>query len=184
MIATGIFIAGVVQTLLVAFGLGQLMQTLPMLAYGVKVVGAVYLAWVGIKILKSWYENLSHSQSNTVSSVNTDTLRAQDLIVKGLLNNLLNPKALLFFSLFLPQFTQGTQDISSQILILGMLLSSFALMANLFFAFSFSTLASLFKGFNKNRAVQQSKPINLGVHIEGFLGLIFIGLAVRLASAK
>jgi threonine/homoserine/homoserine lactone efflux protein len=99
----------------------------------------------------------------------TDT----DLVIKGFLNNLLNPKALLFFSLFLPQFTTQTTALSGQILILGLLLSGFALLTNLVFALSFSQFAKLLG--NKS---------NLTKHVDALLGVVFLGLATRLAISK
>ncbi|WP_052741684.1 LysE family translocator [Kiloniella litopenaei] len=54
MISLGIFVAGVILTVLVAFGLGQLMQAMPSFALGVKIVGACYLGWLGYKRLLRW----------------------------------------------------------------------------------------------------------------------------------
>ena len=121
MISLGVFCAGILQTLLVAFGLGQLMQSIPMFAYAIKIVGALYLSYLGVKMLLSWYRNnLKSGQTKT-----TENLTNRSLMNKGFLNNLLNPKALLFFSLFLPQFTTVTGLLSVQILILGFLSFSF-----------------------------------------------------------
>lgn len=195
MIALGIFIAGVVQTLLVAFGLGQLIQTLPLLAYAIKVVGALYLSWIGLKMLKTWYQRLNQEMPATSLDAGCQTQEgnqtgALNLVIKGLLNNLLNPKALLFFSLFLPQFTKGTTQLSDQILILGMLLSAFALLANLSFAFFFSMLAKWMVSTKQSciRRAEGKKSIfsrlDFGRHIEGVLGLIFIGLAARLTADR
>ena len=74
------------------------MQSMPMFAIGVKVVGALYLSYLGILMLKSWYRN--NQQSESIESVKELDYKA--LINKGFFNNMLNPKALLFFSLFLP----------------------------------------------------------------------------------
>ncbi|MCJ8299692.1 MAG: LysE family translocator [Pseudomonadales bacterium] len=169
MISVGVFVAGVIQTLLVAFGLGQLMQAVPILALAIKSLGALYLAWLGCKMLRSWYEN-HHAQAEAVSVPADSNL---NLISKGLLNNLLNPKALLFFSLFLPQFINTSHPISMQIFILGMLLSIFALVMNLLFALFFSQLGRTL-----------GKKLKLGRHLDGLLGLIFVGLAARLATSK
>ena len=169
MLSIGVFIAGVIQTLLVAFGLGQLMQALPVLALAIKSLGALYLAWLGCKMLKSWYEN-NQAQAEAVSVPAVSNL---NLISKGLLNNMLNPKALLFFSLFLPQFINTSHPISMQIFILGMLLSIFALAMNMLFALFFSSLGRMI-----------GKKLKLGRHVDGLLGLIFIGLATRLATSK
>ncbi|NRD73950.1 LysE family translocator [Shewanella sp. VB17] len=169
MISIGVFSAGILQTLLVAFGLGQLMQSIPMFAYAIKIVGALYLSYLGIKMLLSWYRNnLQSSQTNI-----TENVTNLSLINKGLLNNLLNPKALLFFSLFLPQFTTGTGSLSVQILILGFMLSFFALLVNSIFSIILSQFGSLV-----------GNKLSLGRHIEGLLGVIFLSLATRLAISQ
>ncbi|KLN61749.1 amino acid transporter [Kiloniella spongiae] len=173
MISLGIFIAGVIQTLLVAFGLGQLMQAMPGAALGVKIVGACYLGWLGYKRLLCWYRNeqLSLDQPDDTS------LSKYDLVSKGLLSNLLNPKALLSFSLFLPQFTTGTGGLTTQILILGFLLSSFALLINCGFSLFFSQVGQALG--KRLKSIQ-----NLGRHLDGLLGVIFVGLATRLALSR
>jgi threonine/homoserine/homoserine lactone efflux protein len=169
MISIGVFFSGILQTILVAFGLGQLMQSIPMFAYAIKIVGALYLSYLGGKMLLSWYRNnLKSGQTKT-----TENLTNLSLINKGFLNNLLNPKALLFFSLFLPQFTTGTGLLSVQILILGFMLSCFALLVNSVFSITFSKFGRLV-----------GNKLNLARHIDGLLGFIFIGLATRLATSK
>lgn len=119
MVAIGVFFAGILQTLLVALGLGQLMQSMPVFAYAIKIFGALYLSYVGIRMLSSWYRNNQQASGTRSGDKN---LAGLSLINKGLLNNLLNPKALLFFSLFLPQFSTGAGSLSVQILVLGVLL--------------------------------------------------------------
>ncbi|WP_444935582.1 LysE family translocator [Microbulbifer sp. JMSA004] len=166
MISLGIFTAGIVQTALVALGLGHIMQTMPLVALVVKLVGAVYLAWLGLSLLRNWRKNKVR-QNNQPDTV---VLPATQLIARGLLNNLMNPKALLFFSLFLPQFTVSSQAITTQILVLGVLLSITAL--------AFNTLVSLsFSKLGKSLATQA----NIQRHLDSFLGVIFLGLASRLA---
>ncbi|NQZ89554.1 MAG: LysE family translocator [Colwellia sp.] len=169
MISLGVFGAGILQTFLVAFGLGQLMQSIPMFAYAIKIVGALYLSYLGVRMLFNWYRtNALSGQTKT-----TENLTNLSLMNKGFLNNLLNPKALLFFSLFLPQFTTGKGLLSVQILILGVMLSCFALFVNSVFSITFSKFGKLV-----------GNRFNLGRHIEGLLGFIFIGLATRLATSK
>ena len=181
MVSIGVLLAGVVQTSLVAFGLGELMMAMPIIALGVKLVGAAYLTYIGIKMLIAWYKSVSHYEQNqgiqarAEGSSKATKLSSLSLINKGLLNNLLNPKALLFFSLFLPQFTHEGPDLTTQILMLGLILSLFVFVINLAFSFSFAfSQLGRFLG----------KKLTLGQHINGVLGVIFIGLAVRLASSK
>ncbi|WP_432468142.1 LysE family translocator [Agarivorans sp. Z349TD_8] len=167
-ISLGIFLAGLIQTGLVAFGLGQLMQALPPLVIAIKVVGAIYLSWLGIKLLRGWLQDHNHSSSPKILSLNN-----KQLLSRGLFNNLMNPKALLFFSMFLPQFTHPQQNLTTQILLLGVLLSSVVLLINIIFSLSFSKLGKLF-----------ANGLKFGRHADGLLGLIFLGLAARLISSK
>ena len=120
-------------------------------------------------MLLSWYRNnIKSGRTKTI-----ENLTNLSLMNKGFLNNLLNPKALLFFSLFLPQFTTGTGLLSVQILILGIMLSCFALLVNSVFSITFSKFGKLV-----------GNKLNLGRHIDGLLGFIFIGLATRLVTSK
>ncbi len=169
MLAIGILLAGIIQTLLVAFGLGQMMQQMPPIAMAIKIIGALYLAWLGVNLIKTWYTNqTSPSKALTVSE-----LKPMQLISKGLLNNLLNPKALLFFSLFLPQFTNENSSLTGQILVLGTLLSLIAFTFNTLFSFGFSKIGAYF-----------GSKLRLGKHVDGLLGVIFLGLATRLMTQK
>ena len=179
MVSIGVLLAGVVQTSLVAFGLGELMMAMPIIALGVKLVGAAYLTYIGLKMLFTWYKSVANYEQNQDILTRAEGLSKAikvssfSLMNKGLLNNLLNPKALLFFSLFLPQFTHDGSDLTTQILILGLILSLFVFVINLAFTFAFSQLGRFL-----------GKKLTLGQHIDGVLGLIFLGLAARLATSK
>ncbi|MFA0407030.1 LysE family translocator [Vibrio splendidus] len=169
MVSLGIFIAGLIQTLLVAFGLGKLMQAMPPLVVVIKVVGAIYLSWLGINLLRGWLKN----KGDVSVSQTSQSLGNKELVYRGLLNNIMNPKALLFFSMFLPQFAHSDGTLTGQILILGIILSSIVLCVNTIFSFSFSKLGSLLgRNFSLNR------------HIDGVLGVVFLGLAARLVTSK
>ncbi|QFT55322.1 LysE family translocator [Microbulbifer sp. THAF38] len=167
LLSMGVFLAGLAQTFLVAFGLGHIMETIPVVALAVKTLGALYLAWLGIHLIRQWRSNLGGTQSQAV----TESLSASQLISRGLINNLINPKALVFFSLFLPQFTSHAQPITQQILLLGFLLSTIALTVNTIIAFSFSKLRQTL-----------SNQSAFSRHFDGLLGMLFLGLAGRLAS--
>jgi len=179
MISMGVLMAGVVQTCLVAFGLGELMMIMPGIAIGIKWVGAIYLTYLGVRMLWAWFLSQRSGKGDlseqelVESNPKQKPLSNSGLFSKGLLNNLLNPKALLFFSLFLPQFISSESALTSQILLLGLMLSAFVFIINLLFSLGFSRLGKL-----------MSNKLNLTKHIDGFLGVIFMGLAVRLASSK
>lgn len=179
MISLGILLAGMIQTGLVAFGLGELMMFMPNIALAIKLVGALYLSYLGVKMLRNWYQSQRRQQGITPEQTRLELLPDQkrfshmSLLYKGLLNNLLNPKALLFFSLFLPQFTNSNSTLTSQILLLGLMLSLCVFIINLLFALGFSQLGK-----------RVGRHVKLGKHIDGLLGLIFVGLAARLATRQ
>ncbi|AZZ96455.1 LysE family translocator [Pseudoalteromonas sp. R3] len=176
-IALGILFAGVIQTALVAFGLGQLMQTMPLVALIIKMIGAGYLAYLGVKMLLHWHKHSDTAQPERSAAMTDSDLNGLELIRRGCFNNLLNPKALLFFSLFLPQFTSSEYAMTTQLIVLGLLLSLFAFFINLLFAAAFSNLAKTI--------VTRAKSIKRwAVHLDGILGTLFIVLSARLVLSK
>lgn len=114
--SVGIAVAGFLQTALVALGLGHLMQRMPVIADAVRLVGAAYLLWIGIGLLTK----ARHASEEFAETQRVDRETPYGWLWRGLINNLLNPKALLFFSLFLPQFaTAQAEEVPLQIAVLG-----------------------------------------------------------------
>lgn len=166
----GIFVAGIVQTLLVAIGLGKVMETWPLVATIVRLVGAAYLAYLGTKLLLVWYRRRAIPEHTTPAATQSVTA----LLVVGLINNLLNPKALLFFSVFIPQFVDPSiGSPSAQIAIWGGLLSLLALTYNILLSLLFSAVRSL-----------RIDVPRLQKHGQGVLGVLFLLLAARLSWAR
>jgi threonine/homoserine/homoserine lactone efflux protein len=89
---------------------------------------------------------------------------------RGLINNLLNPKALLFFSLFLPQFVTAQGDeVPLQIALLGVILTVTVMAVNVGVAWAAASVRRAFK------------PGGSFDHMAtGVLGLVFVGLALRM----
>ncbi|MFC3031385.1 LysE family translocator [Pseudoalteromonas fenneropenaei] len=80
-------------------GLTLLIQTSELAFYAVKVVGAGYLMWLGIKVLRS------RSLFN-LEPANVQTLRS--IFSSGFLSAALNPKPGMFVLAFVPQFVNPT----------------------------------------------------------------------------
>jgi threonine/homoserine/homoserine lactone efflux protein len=106
-----------VHSTLVAFGLSALVIASPALFTFVKLAGAAYLAWLA-------FDAIRHG-----SALNVDRSRAKDarlgrVWLQGLGINLLNPKIVLFFMTFLPQFVSvGDPNAPQKLLFLGVLFS-------------------------------------------------------------
>jgi threonine/homoserine/homoserine lactone efflux protein len=166
--SVGIAVAGFLQTALVAFGLGHVMQHIPVIADAVRLVGAAYLMWIGIRMLmktRRTGEELSKAQRVIHHETSCGWL------ARGLINNLLNPKALLFFSLFLPQFvTAHGEAVPLQIALLGVILTVIVMAVNVGVAWAAGSVRRVFNPGNRFD--------HMGTRL---LGLMFVGLALRMA---
>lgn len=116
--ALGISLADAILTLLTAAGItGLVAAWLPSFDI-IRFAGALYLAWMAWKTLRS---------DVTAGGSRVECVPLKTVLVRATLNSLLNPKALLFFIVFLPQFVvPGHGAISAQLLLLGALLTLLA----------------------------------------------------------
>lgn len=124
--AGGLGLARATHVTLSACGAAALLRNAPWLYDVVRYGGAVYLAWVGIQIFRSPAFALPAAgneggTAGTMAGAGARPLRAA--FVKGLLTNLLNPKALLFCSVLLPQFVRPEAGpVALQMIELGVVL--------------------------------------------------------------
>jgi threonine/homoserine/homoserine lactone efflux protein len=114
--------------LLSALGLGALLAASETAFWVLKAAGAAYLIWLGIKTFRSQttvFDEMPANSTQTKAVVPARKLYIQGLIVGGS-----NPKALLFFTAFFPQFLDPTAAWAPQ----------FAVLASTFVAFEFTVL--------------------------------------------
>jgi threonine/homoserine/homoserine lactone efflux protein len=96
-VAGGLAIARTVHVTLAAAGLAALVRAWPLAFTGIRLAGAAYIVWLGVQILRSSGDALTHGEAPQAGSHAAFVRRA-------VLTNLLNPKALIFCSVLLPQF--------------------------------------------------------------------------------
>ena len=102
----------VVHTILVALGLSAVLAASATAFTVLKVVGALYLAWLAYDALRNG-SALSLDRKGIGEKLGS-------VYLKGLLVNLLNPKVIVFFVTFLPQFvTAADPDAAKKLLFLG-----------------------------------------------------------------
>jgi threonine/homoserine/homoserine lactone efflux protein len=115
--AGGLAIARATHVTLSALGVAAVLRSAPWLYDGVRVVGALYLSYVAIQIFRSPAFGLDNAACPGTST----TLRSA--MTKGMLSSILNPKALLFCSVLLPQFVHPEAGaVWSQVVELGVVL--------------------------------------------------------------
>ena len=105
-----------------AMGLGALLATSEAAFTAAKVMGAAYLIWLGIKTFRS--------QAVLAATGDGERASPRSFYLQGFLVGASNPKAVLFFAAFFPQFLNPAASIVPQ----------FALLALTFMAFEFAVL--------------------------------------------
>lgn len=119
--ALGVCIGILVHTALAALGVGAILHASESLFVALKFAGAAYLVYLGMKLLL-------FRDARTGIGKARDRLSPGALVRQGVLSNVTNPKIILFFFAFLPQFVDPasahpTRDLAS----LGVLYALLAL---------------------------------------------------------
>ena len=159
--AAGIFVADLIMTLLVCAGVATLVATWPAAFDVLRYIGALYLVWLALQALRRHERTLSQKPANTSLG---EAFRSATLV------SWLNPKALLFFLVFLPQFVDPHRgSVTLQLFVLGLLLSTIALLFHVTLGMFSGRVASAFRGHQ--RSVRWLDRLQAG---------LFLGLALRL----
>jgi threonine/homoserine/homoserine lactone efflux protein len=93
-IGTGTF----VHIFAAAFGLAAILSTSAMAFTVIKIIGALYLLYMGVTML------ISNSQLKPIETNDRKLISLSKIYYQGFLTNALNPKVALFFLAFVPQF--------------------------------------------------------------------------------
>jgi threonine/homoserine/homoserine lactone efflux protein len=109
-------------------GLGALLQASELLFTALKVLGAAYLIYLGVRQLRSKNSVFASAEASSTHSARSD----RQLFLDGLTLAISNPKAILFFTALFPQFLDHQAALGPQ----------FALLTGTFMVFSFCSLMS------------------------------------------
>jgi threonine/homoserine/homoserine lactone efflux protein len=164
--AAGVSVGLVGHTLLATLGLGAILRTTEWAFVVLKFVGAAYLVYLGIKLLRTKDAHLEIGAGDARSMVR--------LFADGALSNLANPKIAVFYFAFLPQFVRpDAQHPTLTIFVLGLL---FALIT-----FGVKGPVGWFAG--RLSSWLRARPrVLLGMYRGS--GAILIGLGLRLALER
>lgn len=174
--AIGIACGIAVHTTAAIIGISAIIVSSVTLFTMLKFAGAAYLFWLGVKTLLGSFEQHSPSgheidvQSSPVMSAGHYSL--WHFMRQGFFCNLLNPKAVLFFLTFIPQFMDVHQPLGPQFLGLGGFLGVFCLCW-------FSSLSYLL-GFVRRYFLSAT----FQKWLNRCTGLIFIAFGVNLILSK
>jgi threonine/homoserine/homoserine lactone efflux protein len=163
--ALGIGAGTLVHITLVAAGLAALLAAVPLAYTVVRIAGAVYLVYLGVRALRS-------QSALTVERLEPASLAA--IFRQGVITNVLNPKVALFFLAFLPQFVDPARgNPALQVVALGLLFDFTGTLVNLGVALGSSRAASRLRS-----------STGAATLLQRITGALFIGLGLRLALSS
>lgn len=186
--AAGVFIGDIILMVLSATGAASLLAASPALFNGLKYLGAGYLAWIGLGLFRSAWQQWSIDPSQAAVTPTapeqptasmkrrrpTKVLVAITPFRTALGISLINPKSILFFVSFFIQFVDpGYAHPVLSFFILGVVLQ---IISMIYLTVLIVGGAHLSKAFSRQK--------RLSSLLTGLVGLIFIGFGVRLATAS
>lgn len=155
------------HTLLATLGVSALIKASPLAFGALKLLGGAYLIWLGIGALRS-------RGGARADAADLPDERLGKLFAKGLFANAINPKVVLFFLSFLPQFVIAERgDVSWQTAQLGLL---FTLQGVLIFG--------LLGYFSGTVGSWINRHPGAGMWMDRLAGVIFVGLGLKLLITR
>jgi len=133
----------------------------------VKVLGAIYLIWIGLKALMGAFSN---EKKKAVKVNNNSKQNLRRAYWEGFLTNALNPKVSMFYLAAFPQFIPSGENA----ILYGFLLVSIHSIMNMAWFASMVILMSKLTVAAKNEVFQKI--------LKAFTGIVFIGFGVKLIT--
>lgn len=155
------------HTLLAVIGVGAVLAASPMAFTALKWAGGAYLIWLGIQALR-------HAGAVRVAGDAAAPEALHRYFTKGLVANAINPKVVLFFLSFLPQFVDTSRGgMALQLGLLGLLFTAQA-----------AVLFGLLGYFSGSVGAWINRKPHVGQWLDRLAGMVFVGLGVRMIVAR
>jgi homoserine/homoserine lactone efflux protein len=154
----------VIHVVVVALGVGVLVASSPVAFNVIRFAGAAYLVYLGIR------QFLSKPVLEEQQPAALRDEPAWSIFRRGLWVNLLNPKAIIFFLAFMPQFIRPEQPLLPQYLVLTATIVAIDILVMWFF---FAAAARSFHRFTRSARGQ--------LVLSKVFGVLFIGVGILLA---
>lgn len=155
------------HTILAALGVSALIAASPTAFLALRICGGLYLVWLGVQALRS------RGRVEVASARGVDEPLSR-LFAKGLLANAINPKVVLFFLSFLPQFVVAENGhVGWQTAQLGIVFTTQAVL-----------LFGLLGYFSGSVGQWLQRHGRAGVWLDRLAGTVFVALGVRLIAAR
>ncbi len=119
----GISSAMILQIALTLFGMTALLTLFSDIFEWVRWIGVAYLLYLGIQKLRN--------NADDLSSVKNQRKSLKYIYWQGFVVSLLNPKTMLFYSAFFPQFVNPEHEVGTQFFVLGLTFFCLALLLDM-----------------------------------------------------
>ncbi|KXV15764.1 lysine transporter LysE [Caballeronia megalochromosomata] len=170
--ALGISAGCIVHTLACAFGLTAILAASATAFTVIKMAGAIYLIYLGVRLIFAKHDDADaarQAQANEKAAPKS----LHQLFAQGFVTNVLNPKVVLFFVSFFPQFVAAdSQHKTLAFLTLGIVFIAMSTVWNSFVAWIAGSVTARFAGKSGVK-----KWLDRGV------GGAFVGLGIKLATS-
>lgn len=163
--ALGVETATLLFAVATAAGLGVVIATSAVLFQLLKWVGVGYLVWLGIRSLRLRPDAEEHSATAPESW--------RRAYARGFVLGVANPKVILFFLAFLPQFVDPARPVWPQLLALGAMFTGIGLICDLFYCLAAGGVSRLVGSRLSGYRVLRRAP-----------ALAYFGLAAWAATAQ
>ena len=172
-VVVGLCMGLVVHTAAVALGLAAVFAASAVAFTVLKLLGAAYLAWLAWQALRASAPS-GDAGGTAAASAGAAAPSLWRMVGRGVVMNLSNPKVLVFFLAFLPQFADPARGpMGGQLMVLGLV---FIVAALLVFG-AIACFSGVF-GALLLRSPRAQQWLNR------IAGVVFLGLAVRLATSQ
>ncbi|MEH6404749.1 MAG: LysE family translocator [Sneathiella sp.] len=160
--AVGVGLGGLVHAGLAAIGVSALIATSDLAFDILRFSGAAYLVWIGFKTIKGGQDKLNNPSALRLSY--------KSLLMRGFITNIFNPKVILFFIAFIPQFVNpASANLALELFMLGCFVASCGTIIN--------GLVGVFAGSAGKALLQNPQSAKWIARVSGSL---FVALGLRL----
>ncbi|EEA01684.1 Lysine exporter protein (LYSE/YGGA) [Burkholderia sp. H160] len=164
LIAQGVVVA------LVALGVGAVLAALPPLFVAMKVLGAAYLMYLGIRQLRSSGKTQATQAADVASPAHT--FDRKKVFREALLVSGSNPKTMIFLSAFMPQFVDHERGLPEQFIVMYLTIAVTVALVHTIYSLG---VRGIYQRVGANRWIAAIKRGS---------GLVFVALGIKLLSAQ
>ncbi len=165
---SGNLLVQMVVVVLVALGVGTLLMALPPVFFAMKLIGATYLVYLGLRQIMRKSEPAKRSAA-PIAYLPADNkkLFRESMMVSGS-----NPKTLIFLSAFMPQFLSHDRPLAMQFVVMYLTIAVTVAVVHVCYSLSARGLQGRFRNHRWLNGLQRAS------------GVLFVALGIKLLMTR